>query len=305
MGSVPVRRRGARRPRDVRFVATALAAVVLVGAVVVGGDAGRAAAQVPPVTSDGARARVWGLRLGGGFDLVADVSGASGSWSCSTATFSIDDALVDAPVLGALPPDVTFLDAPPGATVLGRYWVTCVAAEGGRFDEIGWIVDVIDVDAEVWWFAARYLAEVGPPPFSVGSSPPGRAVVGTETWFWVEGYRGEPFVSRHDVVGYAVDVRFDLAGVDWSYGDGTGERLGPQGLGVVGGRGAPWHRYAVRSTVPAPDAAFTVTATVRFDVSYTFEGRGPFRVEPAVTASAARPVVVREAQALLGRRSVG
>lgn len=296
MGSVPIRRRGAGRPRGTLLVVAVVCALVAWGGV--GGAQG-------PVTSDGARARVWGLRLGGGFDLAAEVTSDAGYWSCSTATFSIDDALIDAPALGALPPDVTFLVAPPGAVVLGRYWVTCISADGGRFDEIGWVVDVVDVDAEVWWFAAWYLAEVGPPPFSIGFSPPGRAVVGTETWFWFDGYRGGPFVSRHDVVGYPVDVRFDLAGVDWSYGDGTAARLGPQGVGVVDGPGAPWHRYAVRSTGVAPDAAFTVVATARFDVSYTFAGRGPFRVEPSIGASAARDVVVREAQALLGRRSVG
>jgi len=297
VGSAPIRRRGARRPRWVIGAVVALVVSFGAGTVEVGGPP--AGAQLPPVMSDGSRARVWGLRLGGGFDLVADVDRSAGSWSCWTATFDIDDALVDAPVHGVLPPDVVFLPAPVGVATFGRYWVTCVDGLGGRFDEIGWIADIVDVDAEVWSFAAWYLAEVAPPPMAIGVSPAGRAVVGTETWFWIEGYRGAPLFSRHDVVGFTVDVRFDLVAVDWDYGDGTGDRLGPQGLGVPGARGAPWRRYTHRSTVPSPDAALTVAATARFDISYTFEGRGPFRVDPPVTSTVDRPLVVREAQALL------
>ncbi len=257
------------------------------------------AGAADPVTSDGRRARVWAEITGGEAATSASYDGGGGSWRCEPAGFDIDGAFVDAPVLDAFPEGTVFVPAEVGRPTYGRYWVTCYGPDGARYDEIGWLQDVVDIDAIAREFAARYLAEELAPAISVGAAPSGRTLVGTSTWFWVDGYDGSDLTSTHTVIGRTLVLRLALDEVTWTYGDGTETTFGRDGIGSAAG-GEVSHRYRLRSTsAAAPDGAFTATARLTFAISYTLEGRGPFDVTPALTSEASRPVVVREAQALL------
>lgn len=257
------------------------------------------AAAADPVVSDGRRARVWGEIAGGEATTSATYSGGGGAWRCESAEFDIDGAFVDAPVLDAFPLGTVFVAADPSRPTYGRYWVTCYGPDGARYDEIGWLQDVVDFDALARDFALRYLADELAPDIAVGVAPVGRTLVGTSTWFWIDGYRGGSLVTTHAVLGRTLVLRLGLDEVTWSFGDGTSRTYGPEGVGspVVG---EVVKRYRARSTsADVPDGSFDATVLLSFDISYTLDGRGPFTVTPGLTSGAGRAIVVHEAQALL------
>ena len=263
------------------------------------------------VGSDGTRVRVTGYRAGGdlhyGFSATADGGGVA--MVCRELLESTGGMADSDIVTGGWPP----LD--PQRRALRRYWLECrrpdgsvvALADGG----LGYLYadEVVDFDAEVRTLAERYVAEELGPSIDLRTSPP-VGLVGIEQWFWVEGYDGAPVVSLHDVVGHRVELTLEPATVAWSFGDGSSSGLeGVAGLGrdatdgrSGGGESPVAHRYRDRSTsAGAPDGDYEVAVTIELSVRYTLDGAGPFDVEPPLSAAAAAPLVVREAQAVLHR----
>ncbi|OWY58708.1 hypothetical protein B7486_78520, partial [cyanobacterium TDX16] len=80
--------------------------------------------------------------------------------------------------------------------------------------------DVVDVDAEARRVVEQWVATVPVPEVTLGSAPPGTTITGFETWFWVEGYGGEPIVEQLDAFGHPVEVRIEATEVRWDFGDG-------------------------------------------------------------------------------------
>jgi hypothetical protein len=185
-----------------------------------------------------------------------------------------------------------------------RYWVECTNLDTGETArDLGYLYadQVVDFDREARQLAERLFEERLAPAITVGAAPAGRALVGFESWFWVDGYDGRPRTEAFDVFGRRLVLDLRPVAVRWDFGDGSGASLGPvEGFGSPGAPSATAHRYRARSTSgAAPDGALTVGVAIDVAVSYTLDGRGPFVVEPPLLASASADLVVREAQAVI------
>lgn len=172
---------------------------------------------------------------------------------------------------------------------------------GGRYLGNRWVspTDVVDVDAEARRLVERWVATVPVPAVQIGSAPPGPTYTGLETWFWVEGYRGEAITEQLDAFGHPVEVRIEPAEVRWSFGDGDAA-ASPGAFGeAYPARSSVTHVYEVRSTSEAaPDGAHDVR--VDFDLLPRFRvDGGPWEQLDPISAGATAPLVVREIQAVI------
>jgi hypothetical protein len=110
--------------------------------------------------------------------------------------------------------------------------------------------------------ARELLARVEFPPARIAASPR-RGLTGLESWFWIDGAGGAPIVLSRSEFGISVDLEVRLAGVTWSFGDGT--RL-DAGLGrTFPARSDVTHTYETRGR-------HTVTAAFRFTARYRVDG---------------------------------
>lgn len=170
---------------------------------------------------------------------------------------------------------------------------------GGQFVSKIWVGEgnVLDVDAEARRVAERWVGTVPVPDVSVGTAPPDRAITGLPTWFWVRGYAGAPVTDRLDAFGYPVDVRMLASDVTWDFGDGSGTTAGYGD--AYPAESSVQHGYEVRSTsAEHPDGAYTVGITFQLRPSYRVDG-GPWQDLDPIPVGHARPLVVREIQAVI------
>jgi hypothetical protein len=170
---------------------------------------------------------------------------------------------------------------------------------GGRFVGNRWVEpsNIVDVDAEARRVAQHWAATVPAPDVTIATAPPARTVTGLATWFWADGYRGQPLAETLDAFGYPVEVRMDPSPVTWDFGDGATAQ---------GGFGRPYpqpsdiqHTFQHRSTSNAdPDGAFTVA--LRFELTPTYRvDHGPWQTLDPITVTDQRPLTVREIQAVI------
>jgi hypothetical protein len=142
---------------------------------------------------------------------------------------------------------------------------------------------------------ARPIAEELVRRLTVGDSaiqvrPDSRGITGIPSYFWIEGYGDAPLQGTESAFGLTVAVTIRLAGVDWDFGDDTPV--------VHAGLGEAWperssveHNYRYSSTEP-----YTVTATLRFQPTYTVNGIAGAPLEP-ITIPTTRPYLVHQLQA--------
>lgn len=123
---------------------------------------------------------------------------------------------------------------------------------------------------------------------------PERGLVGIESWFWIEGYDGEPIVESTDAFGRRVDVEARVERYEWSFGD--------NGTLVTRSAGSPYpersdvrHVYE-RSSLGYPKG-YTVEAGFFFSVRYRVEGGGWIDL-PGIERVAQTQYPVRESQAV-------
>jgi hypothetical protein len=160
--------------------------------------------------------------------------------------------------------------------------------------------EVIDIDAEAAAAARQYVESVLGPSLSMETSPPANILVGLSTWFWMDGWDGQPInTSVVAPWGEAIDLELSLDHVVWDFGDGSPPEQGDLGQAHPA-TSSVQHVYTDRSTSrAAPDGAYEASAQVHLNVRYWYEGEGPFSV-PALVHTHTAPVVVRQLQAVIG-----
>ena len=184
----------------------------------------------------------------------------------------------------SVPADAVLVSAYCDGAFVGNRWVSPAA--------------VVDVDAEARRQVEAWVATVPVPRVSIGSAPPATTITGFETWFWVEGYAGEPITERLDAFGHPVEVRIEAAEVRWDFGDGGGATTAGFGSAYPE-RSEVAHVYQHRSTSDAaPDAAYDLAVTFDLIPRYRVDD-GPWERLDAIPVRAARPLVVREIQAVI------
>jgi hypothetical protein len=170
----------------------------------------------------------------------------------------------------------------------------------GSFIGNRWVspADVVDVDAEARRVVDQWVATVPVPDVTIGSAPPGTTITGFETWFWAQGYRGEPITEQLDAFGHPVEVRIEAAEVRWDFGDGRDATSA--GFGdAYPARSDVTHVYEMRSTSDdAPDAAYDLTVTFHLVPRYRVDG-GPWQQLDPIPVQTTEPLVVREIQAVI------
>jgi hypothetical protein len=158
--------------------------------------------------------------------------------------------------------------------------------------------NVVDVDAEARRLVERWVANVPVPAVAIGTSPPGTTITGFETFFWVQGYGGEPITEQLDAFGHPVEVRIEAAEVRWDFGDGREATSGGFGTAYPQ-RSDVTHVYEVRSTSDeAPDGTYALTVAFDLVPRYRVDG-GPWEQLDAIPVQATEPLAVHEIQAVI------
>jgi hypothetical protein len=142
---------------------------------------------------------------------------------------------------------------------------------------------------------AQPLAEELIRRLTVGDSaiqvrPESRGITGIPSYFWIEGYGDQPIEGTESAFGLTVRVTIRLVGVSWDFGDDT--PIVQAGLGEAWPeRSSVAHSYRYSSSEP-----YTVTATLRFQPSYTVNGAAGAPLDP-ITIPVSRPYLVHQIQA--------
>ena len=144
---------------------------------------------------------------------------------------------------------------------------------------------------------ALHLRDVMPIPQASVDINPGRGVVGVDSWFWLQGYRGAPVNDSTNPFGQLVEVQATVTHYDWSFGDGT------HITSETPGNPYP-QRSAVRHTFERSsagyDAGYSIDVTFIFSVRYRVDG-GAWVTLPGITRQAHADYPVRESQAVISR----
>jgi hypothetical protein len=124
---------------------------------------------------------------------------------------------------------------------------------------------------------------------------PERGLVGVESWFWIEGYDGEPIVESTDAFGRSVEVEARVERYEWSFGDGKVIKTANPGRPYPE-RSDVRHVYQ-RSSL-GYSMGYTVEAGFFFSVRYRVGGGGWIDL-PGIERVAQTRYPVRESQALI------
>ena len=156
----------------------------------------------------------------------------------------------------------------------------------------------IDLDAIGQNLIRDFADELLLPRLSVATDPITVGLVGLDTWFWIDGWDGEPMTRSVVEAGFPFELRLELTSVTWAFGDGSRQTAGSVGAPYPAADGVT-HRYDERSTSEAnPEGTFTVEAAVVVAASYSVNG-GPFVNVDPITDQSTVDYLVREAQALI------
>ena len=139
---------------------------------------------------------------------------------------------------------------------------------------------------------ANYIRDLPIGISTIGARPEGRGVTGIASYFWVEGYQGQPINDSLSAGGVTVAVSVTLGTVTWDFGDGTPP--------VTAGLGEAWpERSSVRHGY-RDRGDRTVTVTVTLPAEFSVNG-GAVQQLPPVVRTATIPYVVEEIQAVRNR----
>jgi hypothetical protein len=141
---------------------------------------------------------------------------------------------------------------------------------------------------------AESLREEIPMPAVDIKINPDVGLVGSESWFWIEGYSGEPITNSTDAFGNIVEVEARPTSYEWSFGDGT-----------VISTEAPGNAYPARSEIRhmferASEDGYQVMVRFTFDVRYRTAG-GSWTELPGISRTASATYRVQESQAVIQR----
>ncbi len=142
---------------------------------------------------------------------------------------------------------------------------------------------------------AERLREEIPIPTGSLRVNPGLGLVGTESWFWIEGYDGRPVTHSTDALGVPVTVEARPTEFHWSFGDGSTVITSTPGAAFP--TESEVRHVFERSSASVPDG-YPVEVRFNFAVRYKADG-GDWIDLPAITRVATTRYPVRESQAVL------
>lgn len=145
--------------------------------------------------------------------------------------------------------------------------------------------------------AERLRKEIPIPAGTVRMNPD-LGLVGTESWFWIEGYGGEPISTTTDAFGMPVRVQATPEAYEWSYGDGTTLVTKTPG-NAFPARSEVRHVFQ-RASSSMPGGVYPVEVRFRFSVRFSVTG-GPWIDLPGVSRTAVGRYEVRDAKAVIQR----
>ncbi|MGZ8751365.1 MAG: hypothetical protein ACXW1S_00130 [Acidimicrobiia bacterium] len=187
---------------------------------------------------------------------------------------------------------LSLLFGPPPSPAHLPYSVYC----GDAYLGAAWILPteftVVPSGPTVAEIAAAVARDLPYPVVSIGANPGGRGLTGLASWFWIDGYDGDPIVDAVTGFGTAVEVEARASAATWDFGDDSGSIEAPIGGGPTSPSAT--HVYDSRSG----PGGFTVTASFSFSVRYRVNG-GAWIELPPVARDAARAYEVVESRGQL------
>jgi hypothetical protein len=169
------------------------------------------------------------------------------------------------------------------------YLITC----NGNFSHAQWIgpQNTVDIDGMAADLAEQEVRRVTVVPLEIEANPT-EGLTGVESWFWTEGYSGDPISASVGAFGITVSVSIEASSVTWDFGDGSPPVTGDFGRAYPE-RSSVVHAYTHRSA----NGPYTVTATFEFRPTFSIDG-GPAQELPPIRRTYSRQYTVREAQAV-------
>jgi hypothetical protein len=183
----------------------------------------------------------------------------------------------------------------------GWYLKTCYGADGAGFGGVDWIPGGPPVTSPAV-LARQARSKLVLPDVVIELNPFGDQIVRLPTWAWLAGSSWHALSATAEVPGASVTATARPSDALWDFGDGT--------TVVCKGPGTPWkpgtdpmlaspdcgHRY-MRTSAGAAGAAFTVTVTVSWQVTWAGAGQGG--TIPGLTTAGAVQVRVAESQTVI------
>ncbi len=132
-----------------------------------------------------------------------------------------------------------------------------------------------------------------PMPSGTIKANPARALTGLATWFWLDGYRGQPLSKTVSEFGVTVQVQATPTAFRWDFGDGaTMTSTDP-------GRPFP-QQSTITHTYQAAREQVTVRCTFDFTVRWRVPS-GPWAPLPPLSRSAITTLSIAESQSVIGQ----
>jgi len=144
---------------------------------------------------------------------------------------------------------------------------------------------------------AMRLRDRMPVPQATVSINPSQGLVGTESWFWIQGYNGRPITASTNAFGRVIDVQATVTRYAWSFGDGTTLTSDTSGKAYPA-RSEVRHEYQ-QSSAGMP-SGYIVEASFVFAVRYRIRG-GVWIAIPGITRTTQADYQVQESQAVIGQ----
>ena len=141
-------------------------------------------------------------------------------------------------------------------------WIPRSAAASGNVTVVvGGAVDPVVVAMEL-------LNQLPIPELSIRANP-STGLVALESWFWVDGYGGEPISSSDTLASTTVEVQVQPVTYRWSFGDGTA--IETNSLGRPFPEESDVQHIYEQSSL-ANGGAYRITIEVSFDAEYRVNG---------------------------------
>lgn len=116
--------------------------------------------------------------------------------------------------------------------------------------------------------AMELLNQLPIPELSIRANP-STGLVALESWFWADGYSGEPISSSDTLASTTVEVQVQPVTYRWSFGDGT--TIETNSLGHPFPEESDIQHVYERSSL-ANGGAYSITIEVGFDAEYRVNG---------------------------------
>lgn len=126
---------------------------------------------------------------------------------------------------------------------------------------------------------------------------PERGLVGVDSWFWIEGYNGDPITESTDAFGSRVEVDARVQRYEWSFGDGATMKTESPGRPYPEPSDV---RHVYERSSLGHDRGYPVEVGFFFSVRYRVDGGGWIDL-PGIERVAEAAYPVRESQAVIRR----